>query len=103
MTKMALFKEDFNKEMLEAWKIYIDSLEKSLKSLEKDVGEAACQISTCTGEWCAAIEHVVDEINNALYSISEPSLASEEDSRKIKDLKIRVRNIYAKYKSIPRP
>jgi len=103
---MALVKEDsniINKEMLEAWKIYIDSLEKSLKSLEKDVGEAACVTSTCTGEWCAAVEHVTDEISNALYSISEPSLASEEDHRKIKELKHRVRNLYAKYKSIPKP
>jgi hypothetical protein len=89
--------------MLEAWKIYIDSLEKSLKNLEKDVGEAACVTSTCTGEWCVAVEHVVDEISNALYSISEPSVASEEDNRKIKDLKLRVRNLYAKYKSIPKP
>ena len=27
----------------------------------------------------------------------------EEDNRKIKDLKLRVRNLYAKYKSIPKP
>jgi hypothetical protein len=44
-------------------------------------------------------EQTFDEISNALFSISEPSWASDEDSKKLKALKKRVHDVYAKYKS----
>ena len=36
---MALIKEDFEKETLEAWRTYTAALEKSLEKLEKDIDE----------------------------------------------------------------
>ncbi len=53
----------------------------------------------CTAEWCTATEHVIDEINDALFNISEPRWAPDEDSRRIKSLKRRVLKLYAKYKA----
>jgi hypothetical protein len=81
---MALIKEDFEKETLEAWRIYTAALEKSLDKLEQDINEASEMSDTCTGEWCAATEHVIDELGNALFSISEPRWSDESDSKKNK-------------------
>ncbi|MFP4108691.1 MAG: hypothetical protein ACLFTF_09830 [Desulfonatronovibrio sp.] len=83
-----------------SWRTYIKGLEDSLKSLEEDINEAAEMSDKCTSEWCTATEHVIDELANSLYSIHEPSFATEEDSRKIKDLKKQVHNLYGKYQSI---
>jgi hypothetical protein len=38
---MALIKESFEKETLEAWRTYTAALEKSLEMLEKDINEAS--------------------------------------------------------------
>lgn len=54
----------------------------------------------CTGEWCEATEHVIDELSNSLFSISEPRWSSEEDSKKLKALKRRIHDLYTKYKSV---
>jgi len=52
----------------------------------------------CTGEWCEATEHVIDELSNSLFSISEPRWSSEEASKKLKALERRIHDLYAKHK-----
>ena len=100
---MALIKESFEKETLEAWRTYATALEKSLEKLERDIYEAAEMSDACTEEWCTATEHVIDELGNALFSISEPRWADESDSKKIKMLKRRLHDLYAKYKGVSSP
>ena len=46
-----------------------------------------------------ATEHVIDELGNWMFSISEPTGASDEDTGKLKALKRRLRDLYAKYKN----
>ena len=91
--------EGIQKELVEGWRVFVNNLEKGLDILEEDIDEAANMADTCTNEWCQATEHVIDELSNSLYSISEPKWGSDEDSKKIKSLKKRVHDIYAKYKS----
>jgi hypothetical protein len=55
--------------------------------------------TTTTMEWCEASERAIDDLSNSLFSISEPSWLSAEDSKKIKALKRRVHDVYAKYKA----
>ena len=93
-------KEDIQSEVIEGWRTFMANLEKGLEMLEQDIDEAANMSDACTSEWCQATEHVIDELSNSLFSISEPSWASEEDSTKIKALKRRIHDIYAKYKSV---
>jgi hypothetical protein len=90
--------EQFQKDTLEAWGHYVTALETSIRDLEKDIEEAADMRHRCTAEWCEATEHVIDEINDALFTISEPRWASDEDSQRIKKLKRRVRDLYRNYK-----
>lgn len=97
---MAMPKDEIQSEMVEAWQNYINALEKSLNLLEKDIEEAKNMAGTCTSEWCEATEHVIDELNNALFSISEPRWADQEDSQKIKKLKRRIYDLYVIYKGV---
>ncbi len=96
---MNMIHDQFRKDTLEAWETYMNALETSLHQLEEDIDEAADMSERCTDEWCTATEHVIDEINDALFNISEPRWAPQEDSRRIKDLKRRVRDLYARYKA----
>jgi hypothetical protein len=91
--------ELIRKEMYEGWKGFVDNLKKSLDLLEKEIDFTSKMQKACTAEWCQLTEQTFDEISNALFSISEPSWASDEDSKKLKALKRRVHDVYAKYKA----
>jgi len=96
---MSMPKDEVFHEMKKSWKTHIKSMEKSIKLLEKHIAEASEMADICTDEWCEATEHVIDELSNALYSISEPKWSDEEDNKKIKELKRRVHDLYANYKA----
>lgn len=99
---MAMPKDELQKEMQDAWRNYLQSLEQSLNSLESQINEATEMTDICTDEWCEATEHVIDDLANSLYSISEPRWANQEDSDKIKTLKRRVYDLYANYREVYR-
>jgi len=88
--------------IVKSWREYVGQMETALNTLDEEIAEASQMSSTCTSEWCEATEHVIDEISNSLFSISEPRGTSEEDSRRIKDMKKKVYDLYAKYKSAAR-
>lgn len=85
--------------LIQNWRQFVNNLEMSLDLVEKQLNEAAEMTEICTSEWCQATEHVLDELGNFLFSISEPRGASEEDSQKLKQLKRRLHDLYAQYKS----
>jgi len=97
---MSMPKDEVRKELTQAWGIYMAGLGKSLSWLEKHIEEARNMAHICTAEWCEATEHVVDDLNNALFSISEPRWMDEAHSRQLKHLKRRVYDVYADYRSI---
>jgi hypothetical protein len=94
------FQTQVQEKVLESWQELIRSTEESINMLEKGIDEAAEMRHVCTNEWCVATEHVLDELSNELFSISEPRWASEEDSNKLRVLKRRVHDLYAKYKAV---
>ena len=100
---MVLPKDSFQTQVednvMKSWHQLVKSMEKSLKFLEKGIDEASEMRQVCTDEWCVATEHVLDELSNGLFSLSEPRWASEEDSKRLKALRRRVHDLYAKYKS----
>jgi hypothetical protein len=97
---MSIPKDEIMNEMAEAWRIYLNSLETALDKLENDITEAAQMAGICTNEWCEATEHVIDELNNSLFSISEPRWDNPEDTKRLKKLKRRVYDLYANYKGV---
>ena len=78
---------------------YLQINEKSIELLEKEIDFTSKMVDACTLEWCQATEHAIDDISNSLFSISEPSWSSDEDSKKLKALKKRIHDVYAKYKA----
>jgi hypothetical protein len=93
------FQIDLQNKVVESWREHLHNMDESLDILEKGINEAAQMTEICTDEWCTATEHVIDDLSNALFSISEPAWASDEDTRKLKALKRRVYDLYAKYKA----
>jgi hypothetical protein len=96
---MGMPDELVRKQVYEGWSAFVDNLEKSLEILEKEIAFTSKMVNACTLEWCEATERAMDEISNSLFSISEPSWLSKEESKKLKELKRRVHDVYAKYKA----
>jgi small-conductance mechanosensitive channel len=94
------FQNDIQENVVDTWKMFLTNMEKSLDSLEKGIQEASEMAQVCTSEWCEATEHVIDDLSNYLFSISEPRWANEEDSKKLKELKRRVHDLYANYREV---
>lgn len=86
--------------MLLAHREFMDNLDKSLKLLAKDIDETKEMTHICTDEWCLATEGVLDELAKIIFSISEPRWLSKEDSKKISELRHRIHDLYARYKTI---
>ena len=99
---MSMPRNEIYTEMEAAWGAFTQSLEKSLRLLDADIKEAKQLAGKCTDEWCAATEHVIDDLSNALFSISEPRWSDAAVSRKIKELKHRVHDLYADYRQVYR-
>lgn len=97
---MSMPKNELLEEMTSSWRTFVDSMESSLVKLEKDIDEAKHMAGVCKGEWCETTEYVIDDLANSLYGISEPRGSSVEDSRKIKELKKRVHDLYANYRTV---
>jgi hypothetical protein len=93
------FQMQVQSNVLQSWQQLVKSMEESLDMLEKGIDEASEMRHICTDEWCVATEHVLDELSNSLFSISEPRWASEADGKKLRALKRRVHDLYAKYKA----
>jgi len=95
-------KDSITKEVVEGWRVFVDHLEKSLDLLDKEIDFTSKMVNACTIEWCQVTEQTLDEISNALFSISEPSWIADEDSKRLKALKRKAHDVYAKYKAAPR-
>ena len=77
-----------------------DNFTSSLDELDRDISAAKQIDSICTNEWCVAIERDIDDLHNSLFSISEPRFSSSENSKKIRQLRERLHDLYAKYKGV---
>ncbi len=97
---MSMPRTEIQMGMAQAWRDFTKSMEKSLDMLDADIKEAEEMTSICTDEWCEATEHVIDELSNALFTISEPRGSTPEDSEKIKALKRRIHDLYADYREV---
>jgi hypothetical protein len=86
--------------MLRAHREFMDHLEKSLNLLAQDIEEAKEMTHICTDEWCLATENVLDELAKVIFAISEPRWLSTEDSKKISNLRHRIHDLYASYKTV---
>ena len=95
-----LKQKDMEDSMIMAHKNFMSNLEKSLNILEGELKEAGEMSAVCNDEWCNVAESFIDDMHKNIYSISEPRWLPTEDSRKLKDLRKRVRELYRKFAHI---
>lgn len=86
----------------DSWKVYMDNLQDSLGKMEQAVSEAREMPMDCDKEWCANARALLDDLNHAIFSIHEPRWSSDEDSRRIRTMKNKVRDIYSDLKDVTR-
>ena len=84
----------------DAWGVFMDGLEKSIQMLDDKLTEAEQMSTQVTGEWAVAIEHVMDDLANFVFSISEPRNDPKAYSQRIKNLRHRLHEHYVRFKSI---
>ena len=94
------FQNTVQKDVVKNWKMFMKNMETSINTIEKGIKEASEMADVCTSEWCEATEHLIDELSNQIFSISEPRWADQKDSQKIRDLRRRVHDLYADYKQV---
>ncbi len=83
------------------WDDFLKAMDESLAKVEDILEQTKGMQETCTDEWCLATEHVLDDIANWVFSISEPRYGVDEaKSAKLKELKRRIHDAYAKYKAV---
>lgn len=97
---MSMPKDEIQQEMAQAWGTYLAALGKSIALMEKRIEEAKDLAAVCNNEWCQATEHVIDDLANALFSISEPRWLDDAQSKQLKRLKHKLHDIYANYRGI---
>ena len=78
---------------------YITSLDKTINFLEEELREADEISDICTDEWCTTAEDLLDDLHKEVYAISEPRWLKKDESIRLRDLRTRVRNLYAHFLS----
>jgi hypothetical protein len=84
----------------EAWRIYMENLFASMQRREQTVNEAAEMPMDCTEDWCTNARALLDDLNHQIFSIHEPKWSTSEDSARIKAMKRKVYDIYARLSTI---
>ena len=83
-----------------AWHVYMENLFASMQKMEQTVNEAAEMPMNCTEAWCTNARALLDDLNHQIFSIHEPKWSTPEDSTRIKTMKRKVYDIYARLATI---
>ena len=83
-----------------AWHTYMENLFASMQTMEQAVNEAAEMPMDCTETWCSNARALLDDLNHQIFSIHEPKWSTPEDSARIKAMKKKIYDIYARLATI---
>ena len=89
--------KEMEETMSMAHKQFMTGLQQSLEVLDKEIREAGEMTATCTDEWCNTTESYIDELHKQLYAISEPRWLPAEDSKKISNMRKRIKQMYVDF------
>ena len=77
-----------------SWDDFSDSFENSLRRLEEMADDVSDLRQVCRDEWCEATECLLGEATVAAFAISEPHRVSDEDSKRLRDVKKRIHDLH---------
>ena len=83
-----------------AQKEFIEQIEEAINRLESEIKEASEVEHAGHKEWQRSIGGYIDELNRVIFSIAEPRYGSEEDHKKIADLRRKVKELYEDFKNM---
>ncbi len=83
-----------------SWDTFSESFEDSLLRLEEMIDDVSDLRQVCRDEWCEANECLLGEATVAAFAISEPHWASDEDSKKLRDLKRKIHDLHLNRKPV---
>lgn len=76
---------------------FMKNLNHSLKKIETDLEESTEIEDICTGDWCRNIGSSLDRMAKDLYSISAPRWVADDYSRTLRNMRLRLHELYTKY------
>ncbi len=80
------------------WIEYASSFNGALDRLEQIVDDVSSLRGVCHDEWCDSNECMLDEASIFAFAISEPHWASAEDSKRLRNLKKRIHDLFLELK-----
>ena len=83
-----------HQDRLSSLRYFGGALDRSASCLAEEMDEVRALSEKCTDEWCVSAEHVLDSLENELFSISEPRWASAEESERFRELRCRIARLY---------
>ena len=92
--------KEMEESFLRGHRKFMKSLGEAINILEHDITETAEMEKICTGEWCEATEHTLDDLAKVVYSISEPRWLTKDDSKVISEQRHKIHDMYAQYRSM---
>jgi hypothetical protein len=95
-----LLQKDMEQNMLMAHRQFISGLEKTLDMLNEDIMAVEGISGECTDEWRKSREDFLDYLHKSIYSLSEPRWADREDSKRIHELRNRIKDLYVHFKGV---
>jgi hypothetical protein len=92
-----LKQKDMEDAMLHTNRTFMNNLEKSLDILANELKQAKTMTSICNDEWCSVTESFIDDMHKSLYGICEPRWFPPEESRRLKQLRIKTHDLYREF------
>ncbi len=83
-----------------AQKDFINQLEEALSRLEEEIKEASEVEHAGRAEWERSIGGYIDELHRVIFSLAEPRYGSEEEHKKIAELRKKLKDLYADFKNM---
>ncbi len=83
-----------------AQKEFLEQIEDAINRLEAEIKEASEVEHAGRADWERSIGGYIDELHRVIFSLAEPRYGSEEDHKKIADLRQKLKDLYADFKNM---
>lgn len=90
---MGIFEKE-RQELIDSWRSYLISIEKSINRVEAEVNEAA-RTGVCTGKMCESAENLINELDGSLQAFGRYPWRNTDDDIYIMKLKQLLNDLYS--------
>ncbi len=91
---------ELQEKLVGAQKGFVQQIEEAIERLEEEIKEASSVEHGGHPEWVRSIGGYIDELHRVVFSIAEPRYGSEEDHKKIANIRKKLKDLYADFKNM---